>query len=152
MSIAPMKQAKLHSDLASRNLQPVDENAPMPPAHYVDHLANERTFLAWLRTSFALISLGFAGNRFSEFVVESQTKKGMPVHRHLGGHWHSFGQFGSGMVIFGTVLIFLATYHYEFVRRSINREEILRRPFLIWMASVLAAIFGLTCVFLLVWQ
>lgn len=34
------------------------------------HLANERTFLAWLRTSVVLIGLGFVIVRFTLFTVE----------------------------------------------------------------------------------
>lgn len=33
-----------------------------------DHLANERTFLAWIRTGFALIAIGLA---FSEFTARN---------------------------------------------------------------------------------
>ncbi|HOK48281.1 MAG TPA: DUF202 domain-containing protein, partial [Bryobacteraceae bacterium] len=42
-----------------------------------DHLANERTFLAWLRTAVALISLGIAINRFSLYLsrLEETTAK-----------------------------------------------------------------------------
>jgi putative membrane protein len=33
--------------------------------HLRDHLANERTFLAWIRTSIAVVGLGFVVARFS---------------------------------------------------------------------------------------
>jgi putative membrane protein len=127
--------------------------AVVPSAHpyFTDHLANERTFLAWLRTAFALISLGFASNRFSEFVIETETKKRVPI-AHIGAHWHRFSQFGSGMVIFGTILTFLATIHYNWIRHSIRRQKVLRWPILIWVASALAILFGMTSVALLVWE
>ena len=35
---------------------------------YSDHAANERTFLAWLRTSIAVIAFGFVIERFGLFV------------------------------------------------------------------------------------
>src|ERR1700743_3559744 len=35
-----------------------------------DHLANERTFLAWIRTSIALMGFGFVVVKFSLFVKE----------------------------------------------------------------------------------
>ncbi len=38
-----------------------------------EHQANERTFLAWLRTSIALIGFGFAIARFSLFLRQLQT-------------------------------------------------------------------------------
>jgi uncharacterized membrane protein YidH (DUF202 family) len=35
---------------------------------YTDHAANERTFLAWLRTGVAVIAFGFLIDRFDLFV------------------------------------------------------------------------------------
>lgn len=40
----------------------------LPKAGASDHLANERTFLAWIRTSIALIGFGFVVVKFSLFV------------------------------------------------------------------------------------
>jgi inner membrane protein YidH len=36
---------------------------------YGDHAANERTFLAWLRTSIAVIAFGFVVEKFNLFVL-----------------------------------------------------------------------------------
>src|SRR6476620_3785543 len=36
---------------------------------YSDHAANERTFLAWLRTSIAVIAFGFAVEKFNLFAL-----------------------------------------------------------------------------------
>jgi putative membrane protein len=45
----------------------------MPPIdRQREHQANERTFLAWLRTSIALIGFGFAIARFGLFLQELQ--------------------------------------------------------------------------------
>lgn len=40
------------------------------PSHATDHLANERTFLAWIRTSLAMIGLGFAVAKFGTWLRE----------------------------------------------------------------------------------
>ena len=36
---------------------------------YSDHAANERTFLAWLRTGIAVIAFGFVVEKFNLFVL-----------------------------------------------------------------------------------
>ena len=54
-----------------------------PPAGAArEHLANERTLLAWTRTGVTLIALGFAMARFGAFVDErpgSATRVGAPT-------------------------------------------------------------------------
>jgi putative membrane protein len=52
-------------------LEPRDDDVPMvaiadPDSRARTHLANERTFLAWLRTGIALIALGLASAQFLE--------------------------------------------------------------------------------------
>ena len=51
---------------------PAAEPVPDRAAHVTDHLANERTFLAWIRTSIALISLGFVVAKFSVWLRQFQ--------------------------------------------------------------------------------
>lgn len=51
-----------------------------------DHLANERTFLAWIRTSIGLMAFGFVIEKFSLFVKEvsllfSQDKLQLPAQQ-----------------------------------------------------------------------
>ncbi|SDF29293.1 putative membrane protein [Mucilaginibacter pineti] len=44
------------------------DNESKPKTGASDHLANERTFLAWIRTSIALMGFGFVVVKFSLFV------------------------------------------------------------------------------------
>jgi putative membrane protein len=46
------------------------ETANKPYGGASDHLANERTFLAWIRTSIALMGFGFVVVKFSLFVKQ----------------------------------------------------------------------------------
>jgi putative membrane protein len=43
-----------------------------------EHLANERTLLAWSRTSITLIALGFGVSRFDVFLRELRLSNGRP--------------------------------------------------------------------------
>ncbi len=45
-------------------------DSPKKSLHVTDHLANERTFLAWIRTAIAVMTLGVAINRFALFLME----------------------------------------------------------------------------------
>jgi uncharacterized membrane protein YidH (DUF202 family) len=68
--------------------------------HLSDHLANERTYLAYLRTSIALIGFGITINRFSIYLVQSKTLPERILSRwNLGG----ISRVGFGLVIFGLI-------------------------------------------------
>jgi putative membrane protein len=112
-----------------------------------DHLANERTYLAWLRTCFSLISLGFASNRFGVFLAELHVKA--QSNAASADTAPGTRRFGLGMVIFGTLLTILATAHYLRVQKDIENDLSLRRPYLVWVVSILAVVFGGSCVILL---
>lgn len=50
-----------------------------------DHLANERTFLAWIRTSIGIMAFGFVVVKFSLFVKQVSVLVGKPgVVQHRG--------------------------------------------------------------------
>ncbi len=54
-------------------MDPDPEGYPRPPrpeARARDHLANERTFLAWIRTALGLIGMGFVLARMGLFLEQ----------------------------------------------------------------------------------
>jgi putative membrane protein len=77
------------------------------------HLANERTFLSWLRTSIALMGLGFIVARFGLFLREfgldiknnNINNNAVPA-AGLFGHYQS-PLIGISIIILGIVLILL---------------------------------------------
>jgi putative membrane protein len=76
------------------------------------HLANERTYLAWIRTGIAIVGLGFVA---SGIVFHSST--------------YSFflktvsAITGIGAVVLGTVIMILATRDYFRKHKGINEEN-----------------------------
>ena len=86
-----------------------------------EYLANERTFLAWIRTSVAVVSLGFVLARFSvwlrEFAIQRTPQ--LPVQR-AGISL----PIGVGMMIFGGLLSVLAAWRYHVVNRDIDRGKV----------------------------
>ena len=57
---------------------------PRWPTDAADHLANERTFLAWIRTSLAVIGLGFAVAKFGTWLRELSGQSELGLGRPRG--------------------------------------------------------------------
>jgi putative membrane protein len=86
--------------------------------HVSEHLANERTMLAWIRTAIAVMALGVGINRFSLFLVEfSRT---VPGGRTVSIHAE---ELGIGLVILGVALMIGATWHYMSIAKAIDSES-----------------------------
>jgi putative membrane protein len=85
-----------------------------------DHLWNERTYLAYLRTGVSLMSFGIAINRFSIFLETSNRMRDAPA---LATRVIVSEQFGIGMVITGMVLLAWAAIHYVLVMHQIERQD-----------------------------
>ena len=93
---------------------------PVLPIHLkiTEHLAAERTFLAWIRTSVAIISLGFVVAKFGLWLRELATR--LDPHLNASGTSKSLPM-GIGMMAFGSLLAILAAWHFFIVKRAIER-------------------------------
>ena len=107
------------------------------------HLANERTYLAWVRTSFSLITLGFATNKFSQFLIEMHNRGDREIPRRL---LVGSDRFGLMMVILGSVLLAISAWRYQKIRQDIDSGNFNAHPAFIWFVSALAVLFGMTAI------
>lgn len=82
-------------------------------AHITDHLANERTFLAWLRTSVALMGFGVVIVRLRELA---------PTAAVVHGRLHA-AELGLLFALFGLLMMPLALWQYLSARRGIDSEN-----------------------------
>ena len=79
---------------------------------YSDHAANERTFLAWVRTGIAVIAFGFVIEKFNLFVltIASSASTGVAHRLQLEKLSGSLGRYGSlALILGGLALIVAAT-------------------------------------------
>lgn len=85
--------------------------------HVSEHLANERTILAWVRTAIAIITLGIAINRFSLFLIEFSHI--VPGGRGRTANIHA-EEMGIGLVLLGVIVMLGGIWHYLDVARAID--------------------------------
>lgn len=78
-----------------------------------DHAANERTFLAWVRTGIAVIALGFVIEKFNLFVLTLARTAGLGNRVQLQRLAGSLGRYeGLAFIAGGIALIVLATLRF----------------------------------------
>lgn len=91
-----------------------------PAANPGDHLANERTFLAWLRTSIALMGFGFVVVKFSLFIKQLSLALNEKVM--LPGKGFS-SAIGMVLVAMGALLALLAYIRYRRTERQLLSQS-----------------------------
>ena len=79
-----------------------------------DHLANERTFLAWVRTGAAIVVFGFAIGRFAIAIRQLTALQGHPVRTAGISVW-----LGSGTIAAGVVLVVAGLLRYRRTRAQL---------------------------------
>jgi putative membrane protein len=103
------------------------QHREIPAEHRAqEHLANERTFLAWVRTTIALISLGFVLARLGPWLNDGATK-------HI---LNRASPIGIGLVSFGALLTLLAAWRYDAVNRQIEAGLVKTDRGLVWFVAV----------------
>ena len=112
-----------------------------------EHQANERTFLAWLRTSIALISFGFAIARFGLFLRQLEvaiTHQETPKNPFLNSE-----NLGISLVVFGIAAIVLAAWRYNQVFWQIERGDYRPNRIAVWIMTGVVITLGLLSIPLL---
>jgi putative membrane protein len=85
-----------------------------------EYLANERTFLAWIRTSIAVVTLGFVVAKFSMWLRELSGEFPRLPFRSSGAS----PPMGEALMAFGGLLAVLAAWHYHAVNRAIEEDRV----------------------------
>ena len=115
-----------------------------------EHQANERTFLAWLRTSISLIGFGFAITRFGLFLRELQIRlsnQDIPTHSLISSQ-----SLGVGLVTVGIIIIVLAVWRYNQVFWQIEQGNYQPNRLMVWVTAAIVIFLGLLSIPFLVWR
>jgi putative membrane protein len=104
------------------------DDPKLNPNYARDHLANERTYLAWIRTAVALLGFGV-------LVVRSRVPSGIVTTELPPTRVHGMGL---GFAVAGLLCVMLATWQYFSVRRAIDTASY--RPSGLWIVVLSAAV------------
>jgi putative membrane protein len=113
-----------------------------------EYLANERTFLAWIRTSIAVMSLGFVVAKFGVWLRELATQLAPQTPIRSTGMSLPIGV---AMMAMGGALAVLAAWHYHLVNLAIERGEVrANRGLIVTVTAGVALLAVIMIVYLLV--
>jgi putative membrane protein len=96
-------------------------------ANYTNHAANERTFLAWIRTGLAVAAFGFFLIKLN--VLFDAVGGGSVFHlraEHAGAAATRCA--GLAMVAIAIATIARSSFAFERTRRAIDRDEVIQIP------------------------
>jgi putative membrane protein len=103
-----------------------------------DHLANERTFLAWVRTGAAIVVFGFAIGRFSIAMRQLTALQGHPLHRSGISVW-----MGATSIVLGVLMVVAGLFRYRQTRDRLDRGTFEPAGFVLDLVTLLTVLFGL---------
>ena len=90
---------------------------PNKPDTSREHLANERTFLAWIRTSIGIMVFGFVVVKFALFVKQISMMLG---EEHIVPSKGYSGIIGIVLVVMGTLTTILSYISYKRTEKQID--------------------------------
>jgi putative membrane protein len=96
---------------------------PPNPNELRDHLANERTLLAWVRTAITIMALGFVITKFGILVREV---RGLTHATQDAVRFSAF--FGAALACTDAVALAFAAAGFGRVKRGIDRQEVSFSP------------------------
>lgn len=116
-----------------------------------DHMANERTFLAWIRTSIGIMAFGFVVERFALFIKQAGfffSAQGTSGSNVATSHPVYSSIFGICLVAVGALMGLFAFFNYKKVEKQIESNTYRSS---VPLAAVLAGVVVLMGIFLVVY-
>ncbi|HUY15560.1 MAG TPA: DUF202 domain-containing protein [Terriglobia bacterium] len=111
---------------------------PEPNGKAGEHLANERTFLAWIRTSISIIVFGFVVAKFGITLRQFLRLQNEPGHNSTLSL-----AIGIGFMVMGVFMALVAMIRYRFTLRRLETNQFQPARGIIVFLGLLTALFGL---------
>ncbi|MBU6418699.1 MAG: DUF202 domain-containing protein [Proteobacteria bacterium] len=89
---------------------------------YSDHAANERTFLAWVRTAVTVMAFGFLVEKFDLFLEIASSS--LTKHKFSAGGQVVGDIAGLSLILLGGIMMIVAGLRYRKVRQNIQSPEL----------------------------
>jgi uncharacterized membrane protein YidH (DUF202 family) len=115
-----------------------------------DHLSNERTYLAWVRTSIGIMAFGFVVEKFSLFLKQIAYLLGATSTTPSTNLQGYSSLFGVALVAFGAIICLLAFINYRKVKKQIENDNYKPSFLLDWLLTLAILIMGIFLVIYLV--
>ncbi len=123
------------------------KQVPKSEGNARDHLANERTFLAWVRTSIGIMAFGFVVVKFSLFVRQLSILLHQDLTVPQSGH---SSEIGIGIVGFGVLIGALSFLRFKATERQLENNAYHPSRLLTTLIAVFVVVTGLSLVVYLV--
>lgn len=118
----------------------------IPEAHRAsEHLDNERTFLAWVRTDVALIGLGIVVSRISPTLSAAGAANASRILSRTQS-------VGIVLIVFGALVTVLAALRYDQVNRQIEAGMVKTDRGLVWIVTVIITLLSVAAVVYMVME
>lgn len=132
-------------------IQTPNPRPPRPESRVRDHLANERTFLAWIRTALGLIGVGFVLARMGVFLRQlSMVTQSAPHHEFRGSH--EFLITGVIFLLLGIVTFVGSGWSYHRSSQAIDSGQFEPLRHTVTALTVVVVLGSLAITGLVLWQ
>jgi len=93
---------------------------------YSDHAANERTFLAWVRTSISIMAFGFVIERFDLFLKYAAP---LAAQQKISPHGGAFADAAAlAFIVLGIAIIVLAGWRFVQTAKDVESDSEIANP------------------------